>query len=198
MQLQQSGLYELLRMRDIQLFSIEGILTWVALAILLMPASWSDNVFEMVGYTKIEMTFAIVLMLLIYTVVVKNRFTFDHAAFSVMGVLYVGIGFYYLIETRLFGIEYVVYALMVIWVTDSGAYFTGRKIGKRKALAGNISEQDSGRFCRRYIVSSYFCLHIPNLLPNCFYIYHTYCCDDYCIDCRAIGRSCRIGTKKAL
>ncbi len=47
-------------------------------------------------------------------------------------MLYVGIGFYYLIETRLFGIEYVVYALMVIWVTDSGAYFTGRKIGKRK------------------------------------------------------------------
>lgn len=123
------GLYELLRMRDIQLFSISGILTWVALAILLMPANWSDNVFEMVGYTKIEMTFSIVLMLLIYTVVVKNRFTFDHAAFSVMSVLYVGIGFYYLIETRLFGIEYVVYALLVIWVTDSGAYFTGRKIG---------------------------------------------------------------------
>ena len=59
------GLYELLRMRDIQLISIEGILTWVALAILLMPANWSGTVFEMVGYTKIEMTFAIVLMLLI-------------------------------------------------------------------------------------------------------------------------------------
>ena len=39
------GLYELLRMREIQLFSIEGILTWVALAILLMPAAWSNNVF---------------------------------------------------------------------------------------------------------------------------------------------------------
>ncbi len=126
------GLYELLRMRDIQLFSIEGIFTWIALAILLMPTAWSNNVFEMVGYTKIEMAFAIVLVLLIYTVIVKNRYTFDHAAFSVLGALYVGIGFYYLIETRLYGIEYVVYALMVIWTTDSGAYFIGRKIGKRK------------------------------------------------------------------
>ena len=64
--------------------------------------------------------------------IVKNRYTFDHAAFSVLGALYVGIGFYYLIETRHFGIEFVVYALIVIWTTDTGAYFVGRKIGKRK------------------------------------------------------------------
>jgi len=126
------GLYELLRMKDVHLFSIEGFLTWIALAVLLMPANTSDDVFEMIGYTKIELTFAIVLILLIYTVIVKNRFTFDHAAFSVLGALYVGVGFYYLIETRIYGIEYVVYALMVIWTTDSGAYFIGRKIGKRK------------------------------------------------------------------
>ncbi|MER2089124.1 MAG: phosphatidate cytidylyltransferase [Sporosarcina sp.] len=126
------GLYELLRMRDIQLFSVVGLLTWAALVVLLMPIAWSDAVFEILGYTKIEMAFAIVLILLIYTVVVKNRYTFDHVAFSVMGALYVGIGFYYFIETRMYGIEYVVYALMVIWTTDSGAYFIGRKIGKRK------------------------------------------------------------------
>ncbi len=126
------GLYELLRMRGIQLLSVEGILTWIALAVLLIPAAWGNAVYNAVGYTKIEMTFAIILILLIYTVIVKNRYTFDHAAFSVLAALYVGIGFYYLIETRLSGIEYVVYALMVIWMTDSGAYFIGRKIGKRK------------------------------------------------------------------
>ena len=71
-------------------------------------------------------------MLLTYTVLVKNRFTFDHVAFSILGALYIGIGFYYLIETRNFGIEYVAYAFIVIWMTDTGAYFTGRKIGKRK------------------------------------------------------------------
>lgn len=126
------GLYELLRMKGIQLFSMEGFFTWAALVVLLLPSAWGNFLHESIGYTKIELAFAIVLILLTYTVIVKNRYTFDHAAFSVLGALYVGIGFYYFIETRLFGIEYVVYALVVIWTTDSGAYFIGRKIGKRK------------------------------------------------------------------
>lgn len=126
------GLFELLRMNGIRLFSIPGIITWSALIVLLMPPSWEASVYEVIGYTKIEMVFAVVLILLIHTVVVKNRYTFDHAAFSVLALFYVGIGFYYLIETRAFGIEYVAYALLVIWTTDSGAYFIGRKIGKRK------------------------------------------------------------------
>lgn len=126
------GLYEILRMRDIKLLSIPGILTWIALAVLLIPSSYEQQFYETVGYTKIELAFAVTLLLLIHTVIVKNRFTFDHAAFSIFGALYIGIGFYYFIETRLFGIEYVLYALIVIWTTDTGAYFVGRKIGKLK------------------------------------------------------------------
>lgn len=126
------GLYELLRMKGIHLFSVEGFLTWLMLAILLLPEVRAKEVLLTFGYTKIELAFGIILLLLIYTVIVKNRYTFDHAAFSVLGALYVGIGFYYLIETRYYGIEYVAYALLVIWTTDSGAYFIGRKIGKRK------------------------------------------------------------------
>ncbi|MBE1553430.1 phosphatidate cytidylyltransferase [Sporosarcina limicola] len=126
------GLYELLRMKEIRLFSIEGVITWAVLVVLLMPIDWGNHIYDILGYTKIEMAFAFVLILLVHTVIVKNRYTFDHAAFSVLAALYVGIGFYYLIETRMSGIEYVVYALMVIWTTDSGAYFIGRKIGKRK------------------------------------------------------------------
>lgn len=126
------GLFELLRMKGLHLFSVPGILTWIALAILLLPAELSQSLENMIGYTKVEITFSIVLLLLIYTVIVKNRYTFDHASFSIFGALYVGIGFYYLIETRLAGIEYVIFALLVIWMTDTGAYFIGRKIGKRK------------------------------------------------------------------
>lgn len=126
------GLFELLRMKDISLFSIPGILTWIALAILLLPSNYSADLEHAVGYSKVELTFIIVLLLLIYTVIVKNKFTFDHASFSLFGALYVGIGFYYLIETRAVGMEYVIYALLVIWMTDTGAYFVGRKIGKHK------------------------------------------------------------------
>lgn len=126
------GLFELLRMKDIKLFSVPGVLSWIVLAVLLLPHTSYTLIENAIGYTKTEIAFMIVLLLLIYTVAVKNRFTFDHASFSLFGALYVGIGFYYLIETRLAGIEYVVYALLVIWSTDTGAYFTGRKVGKRK------------------------------------------------------------------
>lgn len=126
------GLFELLRMRGIKLISIPGLLTWIALAVLLLPSSLEHHLFEVIGYTKIELIFAVVLLLLTFTVLIKNKFTFDHVAFSILGALYLGIGFYYLIETRLFGIEFVVYALIVIWMTDTGAYLVGRKIGKHK------------------------------------------------------------------
>ncbi|MDN4607432.1 phosphatidate cytidylyltransferase [Sporosarcina highlanderae] len=126
------GLFELLRMKNIRIFSVEGILTWIMLAILLMPSTWTKDVLQLTSYTKMELLFAFILILLIYTVISKNRFTFEHAAFTAFSALYLGIGFYFLIETRFYGFEYVFYALLVIWTTDSGAYFTGRKIGKRK------------------------------------------------------------------
>lgn len=126
------GLFELLRMRNIHLFSIPGILSWIVLAVILLPEEITMSFESAIGYSKVEITFMIVLLMLIYTVVVKNRFTFDHASFTVFSAIYVGIGFHYLIETRIGGIEYVVYALIVIWMTDTGAYFTGRKLGKRK------------------------------------------------------------------
>ena len=70
----------------------------------------------------------------------KNHFTFDDAAFVILSTLYVGIGFYYFIETRNIGLAYVIFALLIVWTTDSGAYFTGRKLGKRKLMARNFSE----------------------------------------------------------
>ena len=62
----------------------------------------------------------------------KNRFTFDDAAFVLLGTLYVGIGFYYFIETREVWISICYFCFIIVWTTDSGAYFTGRKLGKRK------------------------------------------------------------------
>jgi phosphatidate cytidylyltransferase len=126
------GLFEILRMRGIALFSVMGILTWFILMIILMPSQLEQYIVDTIHYTKIELAFIAILLLLVYTVIIKNKFTFDHVGFSILGALYVGIGFYYLIETRLVGIHFVVYALLVIWMTDTGAYLVGRKLGKRK------------------------------------------------------------------
>lgn len=126
------GLFEILRMKGLKLFSLPGFITLFALFSFLMPRAWERTIDETIDFTKIDLALIAVLLLLTYTVVVKNRFTFDEAAFSILSALYVGIGFYFFIETRNVGIEYVIYALLVIWTTDSGAYFTGRKFGKRK------------------------------------------------------------------
>ncbi len=126
------GLYELLRMKGIKLISLPSIVSFLLLFLLLLPNSLVDNLYEWTTHTKMEWLFVAVFLLLIYTVLKKNHFTFDDASFVILGTLYVGIGFYYFIETRTEGLAYLIFALLIVWTTDSGAYFTGRKLGKRK------------------------------------------------------------------
>lgn len=125
------ALKELLRMKKIKALSMPGFISFMFLWVLLMPQSL---LFDSVGtnFSKIEAALVVVMLLLIYTVISKNEFTFDDAGFMILSTLYVGVGFYYLIETRMAGLSYVFYALFVIWATDSGAYFIGRAFGKRK------------------------------------------------------------------
>lgn len=126
------GLHELLKMQSIRLASPEGMLSWLLSAVLLLPRTAEREWLGAIGYTKLEAAFIIILLLLIYTVIVKNRFTFSDAAFSVLSAFYVGMGFYFLTATRDAGLIFIVYALVVVWTTDSGAYFVGRKLGRRK------------------------------------------------------------------
>lgn len=125
------ALKELLRMKKINMLSIPGVISFIFLWVLLIPHSFLIN---SVGnnFSKIEAALIVVMLLLIYTVISKNEFTFDDAGFIILSTLYVGVGFYYFIETRMAGLSYVFFALFVIWATDSGAYFIGRAFGKRK------------------------------------------------------------------
>jgi phosphatidate cytidylyltransferase len=125
------GLYELLKMRKLAFASISGLLSFVLLWVILLPSQYED-LLAGIHYTKTEICVAIVLLLLTYTVITKNRFTFDDAAFSVLAVVYVGIGFYFFMETRHAGLVYIFYSLFMIWATDSGAYFIGKSLGKTK------------------------------------------------------------------
>ncbi len=126
------GLFEILKMRGISLFSIPGIVTLLALFVILMPMDWTDYIQNVTFYTNIEYVFIAAIVLLIYTVIVKNKFTFDDVGFLLASALYVGIGFHFFITTRAEGLAFVVYALVIVWTTDSGAYFIGRKLGKNK------------------------------------------------------------------
>ena len=127
------GFYEILKMKGISIFSVPGFLGLITLILLVIPKGWSDKVVEIIGYSSnLMVVYGLMMLLLIYVVLVKNKITFDEVGFILLGAFYVGLGFHYLIETRNIGLEYVVYCLLVVWTTDSGAYFVGRKFGKNK------------------------------------------------------------------
>lgn len=127
------GFYEILRMKAIAIFSVPGILGLLAMLMLVVPDAWADAVLALIGYdSRLTVLYGLAALLLIYTVLVKNKMTFDEVGFIILGAMYIGLGFHYLIETRAAGLVFVVYCLLVVWTTDSGAYFVGRKIGKRK------------------------------------------------------------------
>ena len=127
------GYYELLRMKNLSVFSVPGVIGLLALLMVTIPQAWANEVLNFIGYdSPLTVIYGLAILLLIYIVLVKNKLTFDDMSFIVLTVLYVGLGFHYLIETRNAGLEFIVYCLLVVWTTDSGAYFVGRKLGKNK------------------------------------------------------------------
>ncbi|MED3660432.1 phosphatidate cytidylyltransferase [Ureibacillus sp. FSL K6-8385] len=126
------AMFELLRMKKMSIFSVPGFVGFMTVYILLMPDQWANKLHEATSYSKLEFLVIAALLLLIHSVIVKNQFTFDEIGFVLLSALYVGIGFYYLIETRNAGLEFIIFALLIVWSTDSGAYFIGRKFGKNK------------------------------------------------------------------
>lgn len=125
------ALYELLKMKNVSLKSFPGVLSLILICVLLIPSTAIEFMND-INISKVEIGFLVVVFLLSYTVISKNRFTFDDAAFVILSTIYIGIGFYYFMETSVKGVEYLFFAMFVIWATDSGAYFFGRAIGKRK------------------------------------------------------------------
>lgn len=125
------GLFELIRMKKIRLISFPSIVSFFLLWLVLLPGRYTGFL-DRIEYDKLQLILWAAILYLISTVVTKNRFTFDDAGFLLISVLYVGMGFYYLYETRETGLVYVFFALFTIWATDSGAYFVGRSFGKRK------------------------------------------------------------------
>ncbi len=127
------ALYELLKMKNINIGSLTGIVSFLLLWSILMPNTWIEYGFS--SYiSRLELFAAFIMLLLALTVITKNQITFEHVGFIIISSLYVGLGFHFIIETRALeqGLVIFFFILLSIWSTDTGAYFTGRALGKRK------------------------------------------------------------------
>lgn len=124
---------ELLKMNKIRYFSPIGLIGFLLTLIIVLPDHWFQFIFSFFE-SKVDGIVFVLLLLLVLTVISKNRIHFSEISFVLLGSLYAGFGFYFFYATRAMedGLALFFFILFTIWATDSGAYFVGRAFGKRK------------------------------------------------------------------
>ncbi|GAA4701020.1 phosphatidate cytidylyltransferase [Brevibacillus fulvus] len=126
------GLYEFLRMAKIPLFSMASLFSFILMLGILLPnVAFASSMELSVG----DVLLPVMLLLFIYSVWRKNQFHIEHVALTILGALYIGYGFTYMLATRNLpehGLLLTFLVVFGIWATDTGAYFVGKAVGRRK------------------------------------------------------------------
>lgn len=124
------GLYELMRMYN----KNNGTIYELAAFLFLIGIVYPKQDVTLFSWTLTEYDFILLFLVVLMGLMVlsKNVFSFDQVSFIFFATVYVGTAFHVLIETRMLGLNYLFFILFIIWATDSGAYFVGKFIGKRK------------------------------------------------------------------
>jgi phosphatidate cytidylyltransferase len=161
------GYNEYIRMNGYHKFKVTS---WVGLiALLFLAIPWETGQF----FLNVDSTAVIWLaMFLLFTITVtsKNSITIDQISVILFGAIYIGIGFHYMISTRIpdNGLFWTVLIFVCIWAADSGAYFVGSKMGKhplwpqispKKSIEGAI-----GGVVVSILFALVFSLFVPELL----------------------------------
>lgn len=127
------GFSELVKMRGFQVFSLPALLGYIGVLFFLSLGIWELPFAELEDAGSIPGIWLIALLFLFLTISVtsKNRYTFQDMAYLFTGILYVGIPFHSALLLRMgegMGVAYFLFLLLVMWSTDTFAYFIGRAL----------------------------------------------------------------------
>jgi phosphatidate cytidylyltransferase len=124
------GYDEYMRMLKLKQSRLLYLLGLIGVIIIAVP--WHQfGIVQILSWEKIIWLF--MLLFLTATVVTKNKVSLDQAGLIFIGIVYLGLGFHYIMETRLLdshGLFWTSLVLVAIWSSDSGAYFGGVLFGK--------------------------------------------------------------------
>ena len=125
------SLYEFMRMAGVQKFLLPALLGYLLMVSILWPSLAFSAWLEI---RMPELILPVLLLLLIFSVLRKNQFHIEHIALILVGALYIGYGFTYMAASRSLpdGLFLTLQVILGIWATDSGAYFIGKAVGRRK------------------------------------------------------------------
>lgn len=134
------GVAELLKMKGLEPFSIEGVLAMLAALVLTLPLG------SYVTALPLDASYAafglVVFLFLAGTVFNLDSYNFEETLYPIVSSFYVGFGFQHLIMAQTAGFNKILYAILLVWVTDSGAYLLGSRFGRRP-LAPKVSPSKS-------------------------------------------------------
>lgn len=160
------GMFEYNRMNGMNPSGISAGVALIGMILLVFPWSdwtdWTPN-WEAIVWITLFALFAI-------TVLSKNKIQLDQIALLFTGVVYIGTGFHYLLLTRLSeqGLFWSLLICVCIVLTDSGAYFIGKWLGRTKlwpSISPNKTVEGSlGGIVVSIIAASCFSLYNPDLL----------------------------------
>lgn len=92
------------------------------------------NLWEIKFVFHLDILWLITFLLLFLAVLTKNRVSLRRLSYIVIGAVYIGLGFHYMVLVRGMedGLWLTYWVIGLIWGTDSGAYFGGRWFGRHK------------------------------------------------------------------
>lgn len=162
------GYYEYSRMNGHPPVRLTALLGFLLTLYLVFP--W-ESYPELNALSREAAVWIAMLLLFLVTVLSKNKVTIDQTALVLLGVVYIGFGFHYMISTRLgeHGLYWTLMLFICIWANDTGAYLSGKMFGKRllwPAISPKKTVEGSlGGIALSIVAALCFSIYAPALLP---------------------------------